>query len=222
MPHYSPDGRWWWDGMAWRAVVPQAPRPKSGMSVGAIVALVAGGVVVVTVTVAVLGYVAYKRLDASLRAPNTTAPNEIPCDSLEHTQLHYHAALQILDGGKALPIPTALGRSSTCYYWLHLHTGEPGVIHIEAPSERTFTLGDLFQVWSLWSGQKELIDATHVSTISLSSGHRLVVYVDEGGGPKLFTGDPGSIVLKDHEVITLEVAPPAVEPPPEFNSPPGF
>ncbi|HEY6117940.1 MAG TPA: hypothetical protein VI172_18475, partial [Candidatus Dormibacteraeota bacterium] len=35
-------------------------------------------------------------------------------------------------------------------------------------------------------------------------------------------GDPGAIVLKEHEVITLEITPPAITPPPAFDWPPGF
>jgi hypothetical protein len=77
-------------------------------------------------------------------------------------------------------------------------------------------------VWSTWSGKKELIDRTHVSTISLHGGQKLAVYVDTGDGPQAFTGDPGAIVLKEHEVITLEITPPAIAPPPAFDWPPGF
>ena len=83
----------------------------------------------------------------------------MPCDGLEHTQVHYHAALQILDQGLAVPIPTTLGRTSSCYYWLHMHSGESGIIHVEAPSDHQFTLGDFFQVWSAWSGEKRILDA---------------------------------------------------------------
>src|SRR5260370_8626354 len=71
----------------------------------------------------------------------------IPCVQLEHTQVHYHAFLQILNQGSTVFIPTDLGRSSTCYYWLHMHTNEAGIIHIESPSARPFTLGDFFDVW---------------------------------------------------------------------------
>jgi hypothetical protein len=219
-PHYSPDGHWWWDGMAWRPAAPV--RPSGGMSTRAIVALIAGGVVLVLITVSVLSFVAFQRIDASLRSDNTSSANTIPCDKLEQTQVHYHAALQILDGGSAVSIPTNLGRTQSCYYWLHMHTGEQGIIHVEAPDDRTFTLGDFFQVWSRWAGDKEFIDRTHVSTISLGSDQKLLVYVDSGSGPQLYTGDPGTIVLKEHEVITLEVTPPTLTAPPAFDWPPGF
>jgi hypothetical protein len=223
-PRYSPDGQWWWDGAAWRPVAPQpAPPPVSGrISTGTTVAFVAGVVVVVIVTVSVLAYVGFQRLNQSLMNPPVLAANTIPCDQLEHTQVHYHAALQILDAGSHIPIPTDLGRSLGCYYWLHMHNGEPGIIHIEAPADRAFTLSDFFSVWSSWSGQKELLDATHVSGITLGGGQKLAVYVDTGDGAHAYAGDPGQIVLQEHEVITLEIAPPDLNPPPAFTWPEGF
>ena len=33
-----------------------------------------------------------------------------------------------------------------CYYWLHTHTGD-GVIHVESPSVRVYTLGNFFDEW---------------------------------------------------------------------------
>ena len=206
--------------MAWRPVAPI--RPSRGISTGAVVALIAGGAILVLITVSVLSFVVFNRIDASLRSNNASSANTIPCDQLEHTHVHYHAALQILNGGSAVPIPTTLGRTQSCYYWLHMHTGEQGIIHVEAPSDRTFTLGDFFGVWSAWAGEKELIDRTRVSTISLRSDQKLLVYVDSGSGPQIYTGDPGAIVLKGHEVITLEITPPTVAPPPAFDWPPGF
>ena len=57
----------------------------------------------------------------------------------------------------------------------------------------------------------------------MTSTERLAVFVVTGSGrPEVFPGDPASIVLKEHEVITLEIGPPTVSPPPGFAWPPGF
>ena len=148
----------------------------------------------------------------------------IPCDQLEHTQVHYHAYLQILNQGSAVSIPTNVGRSSACYYWLHMHTSEAGIIHIESPSDRIFTLGDFFDVWSAWGHAPQLLDATHVGTLTLTGSQKLAAYVDldDGKGAAPFSGNPRTIVLQDHEVITLEITPPSVNPPPSFSWPSGF
>jgi hypothetical protein len=162
----------------------------------------------------------------------STAPQlagNIPCDQLEHTQTHYHAAIQIVYQGIVHPIPSNIGivtnstGAVTCYYWLHVHAANPNVIHIESPANDTFTLGQFFTVWTTWSkangGPSEPLDATHVSTITLTPEQKLAVYVDlqDGKGPQLYTGDPKAIVLKAHEVITLEITPPEVTPPPAFT-----
>ena len=201
-------------------------------------AIIAGGAAVVLVVVGLLGYAAFSRFGAS-QSPLSSAhasPSSSPagatpastvsCDLLEHTQVHYHAALQILNQGSKVSIPTGLGRSARCYYWLHMHDGEPGNIHVESPTNREYTLGDFFAVWDAWSrsggGPGERLDSTHVSTFVLAVDQKLVVYVDAGAGPQLFAGDPTSVVLRNHEVITLEIAPPAIAPPPAFNFPAGF
>jgi hypothetical protein len=134
--------------------------------------------------------------------------------------VHYHALLQIFNQGQAVAIPTNLGRTAACYYWLHMHTGEPGIIHVESPADRIFTLSDFFQVWGAWTGTPQPLDSTHVSSITLSSNEKLLVYLDggDGAGPVAFPGDPKAIVLKSHEIITLEIAPPMVSPPSQFPS----
>jgi hypothetical protein len=98
------------------------------------------------------------------------------------------------------------------------------VIHIEAPASQKFTLGQFFDVWTAWNKamgqpQAEPLDATHVSTITVTADQKLVVYVDlqDGKGPQLYTGDPKAIELRNHEVITLEITPPEVTPPPPFT-----
>jgi hypothetical protein len=152
----------------------------------------------------------------------------VPCDQLEHSQVHYHAALQIVYQGNVLPIPANIGISGdpaapTCFYWLHVHAANQNVIHIESPASQTFTLGQFFAVWSTWNKAQGLsnepLDATHVSTLTLTPDEKLVVYIDlqDGKGPQVYTGDPKAIVLKAHEVITLEITPPAVTPPPAFT-----
>lgn len=143
----------------------------------------------------------------------------IPCDQLATAQVHYHAALQILYQGTPVSIPSDVGRPSGCLYWLHVHAESPGVIHIESPANRKFTLGDFFAIWKASKGTPEPLDSTHVSSFTLTPDQKLVVYVDhaDSKGPQLYTGDPKAIVLTAHEVITLEITPPTVNPPPTFT-----
>src|SRR5450759_3468503 len=153
----------------------------------------------------------------------------IPCDQGEHSQVHYHSAIQIVYQGIVHPIPSNIGivtdssGITTCLYWLHVHPANTDVIHIEAPASQSFTLGQFFAIWNSWSkssaGPAEPLDATHVSTFTLTPDQKLVVYIDlqDGKGPQLHTGDPNAIVLRSHEVVTLEITPPTVAPPPSFT-----
>ena len=173
-----------------------------------------GGILVVLAIVLIIIAVTQGRGKPAVVLPTA---NGIPCNQLEGTKTHYHAALQIFYQGNQVNIPSDIGR--TCFYWLHMHAESPGVIHIESPNTHTFTLADFFKVWQVAKGTPEPLDATHVSSFTLTPDQTLVVYVDpgDGTGPKLYSGDPGAIVLKTHEVITLEIAPPTVNPPPKFT-----
>jgi hypothetical protein len=175
-----------------------------------------GGILVVLAIVIIIYSVVNSQ---GTKTPPLPKAGNIPCDALEHTQVHYHAALQIIYLGTPLSIPSDIGRTGTCFYWLHMHAESPGVIHIESPKGDTFTLGNFFTVWSVSKGTPELLDATHVAQFVLTSDQKLVVYVDlnDGKGPQVYTGDPNAIVLKLHEVITLEITPPTVNPPPKFT-----
>jgi hypothetical protein len=202
-----------------------AVRSKSGPDL-MLLPITVGGILLVLALGLLIYYFANRTTTTTPTAPVKAAG--IPCDRLEQTQLHYHAAIQIVYQGVVHPIPANIGiqgnpASPTCYYWLHVHAANQDVIHIETPANRTFTLGDFFTVWTAWNRSQgklaEPLDSTHVSTITLTPQETLVVYVDlgDGKGPHVYAGDPKSIVLKPHEIITLEITPPAVTTPPPFT-----
>jgi hypothetical protein len=230
-PAVSPDRRWRWDGRVWIAI--GETRAPSGLPTGALVTIIASAAVVVLVVVSVMAYIGFSRVSGNqpsavispiaTASPTSTGAAQtgpIPCDQLEHTQVHFHALLQIFNQGQAVAIPTGLGRTASCFYWLHMHNGEQGIIHVEAPADRIFTLGDFFQVWAAWAGSPQPLDSTHVSSITLTGNERLLVYRDrgDGAGPVGVPGDPKAIELRSHEIITLEIAPPMVSPPASFPS----
>jgi hypothetical protein len=173
------------------------------------------------------GILIYVLANNKSTGPQTAAG--VPCDSLEHTQVHYHAALQITYLGNQVHLPANLGivtdslGNTSCFYWLHVHAANQDTIHIESPATQTFTLGQFFAVWNAWNklnnGPSISLDAKHVATFTLTPGESLLVYIDkqDGKGPQPFTGDPSTIVLASHEVITVEITPPAVTPPPSFT-----
>jgi len=130
--------------------------------------------------------------------------NGISCDAMEGSRLHIHQHLLILDHGNAVSIPPNVGQvpAQRCLYWLHTHTPD-GIIHIEAPANRTFTLGDFFSIW----GQP--LSRTAAATARAAKGQHLRVWVD--GKP--YTGDPRAIKLAEHTDIVIEAGPPFPKPP---------
>jgi hypothetical protein len=145
---------------------------------------------------------------ASAQSPSASATGAtidgISCDAQEGQRIHIHQHLVILDHGKELAIPQNIGQPAgrRCIYWVHTHTPD-GIIHIEAPKNRSFTLGDFFKVW----GQP--IDATHAATAHAAKGEKLRVWVDG----KRFTGNPATITLTAHRDIVIEAGPPFSKPP---------
>ena len=89
--------------------------------------------------------------------PNTNAPGTGPnapvdgiaCDQQEQTIVHYHAHVSIYIDGSPVQIPQGVGiaTDNTCFYWLHTHNTS-GVIHIEAPNQQPYTLGNFFHILS--------------------------------------------------------------------------
>ena len=134
--------------------------------------------------------------------PAYPAIDGIPCQSHEVLDYHVHAHLTIYVNGKNFPLPTNLGIASdqSCFYWLHTHDSS-GVIHIEAPSQQTFTLNTFFQEWSVRFPQM-----TYPTELDSTAGW--VVYVD--GKP--YTGDFHSITLVAHKLITLAYNSPGIKP----------
>lgn len=128
----------------------------------------------------------------------------ISCDAQEGQRTHIHQHLVILDHGKPVDIPRNVGQSPEhrCLYWVHTHTPD-GIIHIEAPNERSFTLSDFFKVW----GQP--LSRTQAASAQAAKGAKLKVWVD--GKP--FTGDPRAIKLAAHADIVIEAGPPFPKPP---------
>ena len=205
-------------------------RPKA--SAGVPLMPVVAGVIVSVLTVALIVYIVYLHRPQ----PGPVAVSGIPCDQLEHTQVHYHAALQILYYGTPTELRDNTGiqydsaGAVKCYYWLHVHATQKNVIHIESPASQTFTLGQFFDVADAWSNSNGYgsikLDSTHVATFTLQPGDKVVTYIDlgDGKGPTVFEGDPRTITLKSHEVVTVEVvkAGDKAVTPPSFSFPSGL
>ena len=133
--------------------------------------------------------------------------DSIFCDQLEQTAVHYHALVYIYINGQQVQIPQGVGIASdgSCYYWMHTHDNT-GVVHMEAPSGRDFTLGNFLNIWSTKFAQLGYRN-------ELSSADGWTVYI----GSQKYNGDFHNIVLKSHMVVTLAYNSPGVKPNTIFN-----
>ena len=129
----------------------------------------------------------------------------ISCDSAEGARMHIHSHLTILDHGRPVTIPEDIGRplAAQCFYWLHTHTPD-GIIHIESPKFRDFSLGEFFDVW----GQP--LRRGNVAGAKPRPGESVEIYVD--GHP--YAGDPREIALTQHLDVAIVVGRPAAKPAP--------
>jgi hypothetical protein len=138
----------------------------------------------------------------------------IPCGATEMLTFHIHAHLTIFVTGAARKVPAGIGiapprtvqnvpgygsfvTGGSCFAWLHTHAAD-GIVHIEAPSPETYTLGNFFDVWG-----------EPLSSDQVGPAHGAVTAFFNG---KVWTGDPRAIPLQKHAQIQLMVGKPLVEP----------
>jgi len=149
-----------------------------------------------------------------LATPATTAPGNpvdgIQCAPIEQLAYHIHAHLQVYEDGRPRELPPAIGllgpvyqETATglfygavkCYYWLHTHAGD-GVIHIESPTARIYTLGDFFDEWGQPLNSNQVASASGPVTAFLNG--------------KPWMKSPRAIPLLPHAAIQLDVGKPIV------------
>jgi hypothetical protein len=109
---------------------------------------------------------------SSLSSTNAPVINDISCDTMEHFTMHIHAHLDIFINGEGYSIPSNVGIiPNQCIYWLHTHD-DTGIIHIESPENRTFTLGEFFDIWG------ENLNNNQIFDNMAGQGNNLTVYVN--------------------------------------------
>jgi hypothetical protein len=160
-------------------------------------------------------------------APAGAPPSGSPVDGVgaagsERFVMHIHAHLAVFVNGRQRAVPGGIGiapprqvqptadgpfvTGGSLFYWLHTHTAD-GIVHIEAPVARTFTLGQFFAVWGQPLGRDRVGPAAG----------RVTAFLDG----RRYGGDPRRIPLRAHALIQLEVGRPLVAPAP-VTFPPGL
>jgi len=136
----------------------------------------------------------------------------ISCAPVEQLTYHIHAHLAVFVNGRLASLPGGIGipgsvtqpssqgpiaAGGQCYYWLHTHTSD-GVIHIESPTPRIYTLGNFFDEWH-----------QPLSANQMAGVHGQITAFVNG---KPWKHSPRAIPLIHHEDLQFDIGKPA--PPP--------
>jgi hypothetical protein len=106
--------------------------------------------------------------------------------------IHIHQHLDVYVRGRHIVVPAEIGLTASFGAPLHTHDAT-GVIHLESPIVRSYTLGDFFGVWGV------RLTRTCLGNFCASGSARLRAYVD--GKP--VSGSPAKIVLAPHQEIVV-------------------
>lgn len=166
---------------------------------------IAGGILVVALVV--LG------ISQLLMRNNQQQPNLNPqpatgqtvdglqCLSQQGGALHHHQYLDIYINGTRMSVPAGIGivNAQNCLYPLHVHDGEPNIIHNESDqASASYTLGQFFDIWGV------ALTNTQVNTYKVDSSHTMVIkLIDNTGKVTTYTGDPRKLPLADQETIYI-------------------
>jgi hypothetical protein len=120
--------------------------------------------------------------------------DHLPVLSAEATTVHFHLHLDVFVAGQELTVPANLGINQGAGYISPIHThDETGIIHVESPDDRPYTLGQLFDIW----GVRFTTDC--VGGLCTAGDRALRVYV----GGKLIRTDPRLLQLSLHQEIVV-------------------
>jgi hypothetical protein len=111
---------------------------------------------------------------------------------------HIHVHLDVVADGQAVPVPANIGIDAARGGISPLHTHDAsGVIHIESPVKRQFSLGEFFSEWGV------SLSADNIGGLRATDGKAVRTYVNG----QARTGDPAAIMFNQHDEIALVYGP---------------
>jgi hypothetical protein len=118
----------------------------------------------------------------------------LPALKNEGQRLHTHQHLDIVIRGKGYAIPAGIGIDAHGRFISPLHTHDySGILHVESPTVRRYTLGQIFGVWGLRFSSRCL------GGYCAKGKERVWVYVN---GIE-WLGNPRAIALRQHQEIVV-------------------
>ena len=139
----------------------------------------------------------------------------LPMLGQEGQVLHIHSHLDVYVDGRTVTVPALIGIDEARQQISPLHTHDTtGVVHIESPVKRDFTLGEFMTEWNV------PISKGALGPLKTGGGKELHVYVN---GQEQ-AGDPSALKLAAHAEIAIVYGSPAdkVKVPTSYNWPEGL
>jgi hypothetical protein len=144
----------------------------------------------------------------------TETVNGIKCERNARHVFHIHVHLTLFVNGRPRVVPAGVGiwppigpqnyrnglfgvTAENCLTWLNTRYGD-GLIHVESSVQRSFELGDFFDVWGQPLSRDQVGPARGAVTALVNKS--------------VWTDDPRRIPLVKHMQIQLEVGTPLVAP----------
>lgn len=141
--------------------------------------------------------------------PERLGPSGLHALTMEGAVLHIHEHLDLYVQGRKVAIPALVGIDRQAGFLTELHTHDAsGIIHVESPVARRFTLGQFFCEWGVKLSASCL--GRYRGTLSWwVNGIRM-------------RGDPAQLVLGQHQEIVIAAGTPPVPVPTSYSFPSGL
>jgi hypothetical protein len=151
---------------------------------------------------------------AASKATPTRSVDGIKCERNARLVFHTHVHLTLFVNGKPRRVPAGIGvwpplgpqnyrhgqfgvTAENCLSWLSTRYSD-GLIHVESSIQRSFMLGNFFDIWGQPLSRSRVGPARGAVTAIVNES--------------VWTGDPRQIPLERHSQIQLEVGEPLVAP----------
>jgi hypothetical protein len=136
-------------------------------------------------------------------------PSGLDALTMEGTALHHHEHLDLYVNGRHVTVPALVGIDEQAGFLTELHTHDAsGIVHVESPVKRSFTLGQFFCEWGVKLNE---------TCLGPYRG-RLAWWVNG----KRMRGNPALLPLRQHQEIVLAAGRPPATVPTSYAFPSGL
>jgi hypothetical protein len=136
-------------------------------------------------------------------------PSGLDALSMEGTALHHHEHLDLFVNGHRVTVPALIGIDERAGFLTELHTHDPsGIIHVESPVQRSFTLGQFFCEWGV-----------KLSANCLGRYRGELAWWVNG---RRVHGNPARLPLRQHQEIVIAAGRPPRAVPASYDFPAGL